>query len=141
MFKITRINHVAVCVSDLDQAEDKFKKLGLVPSGREYVESQRTEVSFFPVGESNIELIKPAGNAGLEKFLEKRGQGIHHLALEVDHLAPALELLRALGVELLDQEPRPGAHGTKVAFLHPKALGGVLVELVEKGEDSSHDSA
>ncbi len=131
MFKILRINHVAVCVSDLDAAEQKFRALGLVPSGRELVASQQTEVSFFPVGESNIELIKPEGNAGLEKFLEKRGPGIHHIALEVDHLQNALTLLSALGVPLLDAEPRAGAHGTKVAFLHPKALGGVLVELVE----------
>ncbi len=130
--KIKGIDHVAVCVSDIAAAAATYEKvLGLKVEQREVVASQKTEAALLPIGGSNIELISPKGNAGLEKFLEKRGPGLHHIAVEVEGIETALALLSSLGVPLIDEAPRIGARGHKVAFLHPKATGGVLVELVE----------
>lgn len=132
MFTIKKIDHVAVCVSDIDAAAAKYKEVfGLVGTMRENVASQKTEAVLLPIGESNIELISPRGNDGLVKFLEKRGPGLHHIAIEVEGIESALAFLKGLGVPLIDETPRPGARGHKVAFVHPKATGGVLVELVE----------
>ena len=132
MFTIKKIDHVAVCVSDIDAAAAKYKEVfGLVGTARETVASQKTEAVLLPIGESNIELISPRGNDGLVKFLEKRGPGLHHIAIEVEGIESALAFLKGLGVPLIDETPRAGARGHKVAFVHPKATGGVLVELVE----------
>ncbi len=132
MFRVKKIDHVAVCVSDIDAAAATWQKLfGLAIKEREVVASQSTEAALLPLGESNVELISPRGNAGLEKFLEKRGPGIHHIAVEVEGIEAALAFLKGLGVPLIDEAPRVGARGHKVAFVHPKATGGVLVELVE----------
>jgi methylmalonyl-CoA/ethylmalonyl-CoA epimerase len=132
MLKIKKIDHVAVCVSDLDAAVAKYKEVfGLEPRERETVASQKTEAVLLPVGESNVELIAPRGNEGLAKFLDKRGPGLHHIAIEVEGIEQALALLKGLGVRLIDETPRIGARGHKVAFVHPQATGGVLVELVE----------
>jgi methylmalonyl-CoA/ethylmalonyl-CoA epimerase len=132
MLKIKRIDHVAVCVNDLDAAAAKFTEvLGLSVQDRETVASQKTEAALLPVGESSLELITPRGNEGLVKFLEKRGPGLHHIALEVEGIEAALAFLKSVGVPLIDETPRAGARGHKVAFIHPKAVGGVLVELVE----------
>jgi methylmalonyl-CoA/ethylmalonyl-CoA epimerase len=132
MVRIKKIDHVAVCVADTDEAIAKYKQaLGLEPQVREVVASQKTEATLLPIGESSLELISPKGNQGLEKFLEKRGPGLHHIAVEVEGIEDALAALKALGVPLIDEAPRRGARGHKVAFLHPKATGGVLVELVE----------
>jgi methylmalonyl-CoA/ethylmalonyl-CoA epimerase len=132
MLRIKKIDHVAICVADTDQAIETYKRvLGLHPETREVVESQKTEATLLPIGETSIELISPKGNEGLEKFLAKRGPGIHHIAVEVEGIEAALATLTALGVPLIDQSPRKGARGHKVAFLHPKATGGVLIELVE----------
>jgi methylmalonyl-CoA/ethylmalonyl-CoA epimerase len=132
MFKVKKIDHVAVCVADIGAAEAKWREaLGLAVAEREVVESQRTEAALLPVGEASIELISPRGNAGLEKFLEKRGPGLHHVAVEVEGIEAALGFLKAAGVPLIDEAPRKGARGHKVAFVHPKATGGVLIELVE----------
>jgi methylmalonyl-CoA/ethylmalonyl-CoA epimerase len=87
-----------------------------------------------PIGDANLELISPRGNETLAKFLEKRGPGLHHIAIEVEGIDAALVFLKSIGVKLVDETARPGARGHKVAFLHPKATGGVLVELVEKGD-------
>jgi methylmalonyl-CoA/ethylmalonyl-CoA epimerase len=130
--KIKRIEHVAVCVRDLDEASEHWRALfGLQPGEREWVESQKTEAMIIPIGESSLELIAPRGNEGLARFLEKRGPGLHHIAIEVEGIDEAIALLAALGVPLIDAAPRLGARGHKVAFVHPKATGGVLVELVE----------
>jgi methylmalonyl-CoA/ethylmalonyl-CoA epimerase len=132
MFKIKKIDHVAVCVSDLDAAAAKWKEVfGLEVRARETVASQKTEAALLPVGDSNIELISPRGNEGLMRFLEKRGPGLHHVAIEVEGIEEALAFLKSLGVPLIDEAPRLGARGHKVAFVHPKATGGVLVEVVE----------
>jgi methylmalonyl-CoA/ethylmalonyl-CoA epimerase len=132
MLRIKKIDHVAVCVSDLDGAAAKYKELfGLEVAKRETVASQKTEAALLAIGESNIELIAPRGNDGLVKFLEKRGPGLHHIAVEVEGIEDALAFLKGLGVPLIDETPRIGARGHKVAFVHPKATGGVLIELVE----------
>ena len=132
MLRIKKIDHVAICVSDIDAAVVKYRQvLGLEPRERETVASQKTEAALLPIGESNLELISPRGNDGLVKFLEKRGPGLHHIAVEVEGIEEALATLKALGVPLIDETPRSGARGHKVAFVHPKATGGVLIELVE----------
>lgn len=137
MVRIKKIDHVAICVADTDEAIAKYKHvLGLEPDVREVVESQKTEATLLPLGETSLELISPKGNEGLERFLEKRGPGLHHIALEVEGIEAALSALKALGVQLIDETPRKGARGHKVAFLHPKATGGVLVELVEPDHDA-----
>ncbi len=130
------LDHIAICVESLDAAIPLFERLlGLKLAHRELVESQKTEAAFFdlPNGAS-LELIAPkGGNAGLEKFLQKRGPGLHHVALHVGGVDSRLAELRREGVEAIDQAARPGARGHKVAFLHPKSAGGVLIELVEHG--------
>lgn len=139
MLKIKKISHVAVAVENIDEALAKYERaLGLTPTSREHVASQNVEAALLPIGESSIELIAPNGNDGVKKFLEKRGPGLHHIAVEVEDLEGALTLLKALGVPLIDETPRVGAHGHKVAFLHPKSLGGVLVELVEPVAGHEH---
>jgi methylmalonyl-CoA epimerase len=114
--------------------------LGLVADGVEEVQSEAVRVSFLPVGESRLELLEPIGDEGpVQRFLAARGPGIHHICLEVDDLAGMMDRLAGQGVRLLDTEPRPGAHGTLVAFVHPKSAGGVLVELVQSGSGESDD--
>jgi methylmalonyl-CoA/ethylmalonyl-CoA epimerase len=135
MLKIKKIDHVAVAVADMDEALARYRQLlGVTPSDREVVASQRTEAALLPLGETSLELISPQGNEGLARFLEKRGPGLHHIAIEVEGIEAALAALKALGVPLVDETPRLGARGHKVAFVHPKATGGVLVELVEPSE-------
>jgi methylmalonyl-CoA/ethylmalonyl-CoA epimerase len=132
MIKVRKIDHVAIAVTNIDETLSKLKSvLGLELREREVVQAQKTEAALLPCGESSVELIQPVGNEGLEKFLEKRGQGLHHIALEVQGIEEALKTLDALGIPLIDKTPRAGARGHKVAFLHPKATGGILVELVE----------
>jgi methylmalonyl-CoA/ethylmalonyl-CoA epimerase len=134
MLKIKRLDHVAVCVGDIDEAAARWRTaFGLEPRERELVASQKTEAMLLPLGdgETSVELISPRGNEGLAKFLEKRGPGLHHIAVEVEGIEEAILLLQGLGVPMIDAAPRKGARGHKVAFVHPKATGGVLVELVE----------
>lgn len=138
MIKIKKIDHVAIAVQSIDGALAKYQQaLGLDVKEREIVASQKTEAALLPVGESSIELIEPKGNDTLAKFLEKKGPGLHHIALEVEGIEAALALLKAAGVPLVDETPRVGARGHKVAFLHPKATGGVLIELVEPAHEQS----
>ncbi len=132
MLKIKKISHIAIAVENIDESLAQYERaLGLTPTSREHVASQKVEATLLPIGESSIELIAPGGNDGVKKFIEKRGPGLHHIAVEVEDIEAALTLLKSLGVPLIDEAPRVGAHGHKVAFLHPKALGGVLIELVE----------
>jgi methylmalonyl-CoA/ethylmalonyl-CoA epimerase len=138
MLKIKRIDHVAICVPDIDVALDRYREvLGLEAFAREVVLSQKTEAALVPVGESHVELIAPKGNEGLVRFLEKRGSGLHHIAIEVEGIEGALAFLKGLGIPLIDDAPRKGARGHKAAFIHPKATGGVLIELVEPVEPST----
>jgi methylmalonyl-CoA/ethylmalonyl-CoA epimerase len=135
MLKIKKIDHVAVCVADMDEALARWRTVfGLQARERETVASQKTEVALLPLGETSVELISPRGNDGLARFLDKRGPGLHHVAIEVEGIESAIALLKGLGVPMIDEAPRKGARGHKVAFVHPKATGGVLVELVEPAE-------
>jgi methylmalonyl-CoA/ethylmalonyl-CoA epimerase len=134
MLKIRGVEHVAIAVDDVDAAAAKYREaFGLAAAEREVVESQKTETLRLPIGASALELISPKGNESLARFLERRGPGLHHIALEVEGIEEALAFLEGLGVPLVDRAPRIGAQGHKVAFVHPKATGGVLVELVDKG--------
>lgn len=138
-FKVKRIDHVAVCVGDGDAAAQRLGDLlGLVTAHDERVAAQKVRALFLGVPAdadgAEVELIVPEGNEGVERFLEKRGPGLHHVAFEVEGIEAALAWLKQRGVPLVDEAPRPGARGHKVAFLHPKGTGGVLVELVEKPE-------
>ena len=132
----TRLDHTAICVKDMGASIALMEDLlGQPVAHRESVASQKVQAAFFdfPNGAS-LELVSPAGNAGLEKFLEKRGDALHHLALRVKDLDEVLRRLDARGVPLIDKVGRPGARGHRVAFLHPKAFGGTLLELVEAHE-------
>ena len=130
--KVLRIAHVAVAVPDLEAASAAFAALGLSPGPAELVAAQRTRAALIPVGPGNVELIAPAGNEGLQRFLDRRGAGLHHLCLEVDDLDAALAELKSKGLRLIDEAPRLGAHGYRVAFLHPASCGGVLIELCQR---------
>jgi methylmalonyl-CoA/ethylmalonyl-CoA epimerase len=128
---LDKIDHIGVAVADLDAAVDSYRALfGIEPSHREIVESDGVETVMFEVGESRIELLGSLGpDSKIAAFLEKRGGGIHHVAYGVDDVQANLDRLAADGVRLLDIRPRRGAGGKLVAFVHPKAVGGVLTEL------------
>jgi methylmalonyl-CoA mutase C-terminal domain/subunit len=135
----TRLDHTAICVKDIDASIALMEEvLGQKVAHREFVDAQKVDAAFFdfPNGAS-LELVSPRGNAGLEKFLQKRGDALHHLALRVTDIDGVLQRLAARGVPLVDQTGRPGARGHRVAFLHPKAFGGTLLELVEAQEEKT----
>lgn len=128
-----KINHIGVAVKSIEASAPFYRDiLGMHFEGTEVVAEQKVKVAFFSVGESRIELLEPtADDSPVARFLEKNGEGTHHVAYEVDDLLATLEKLKAAGVRLIDEAPRCGAHGTKIAFLHPKASGGVLTELCQ----------
>lgn len=130
---ITRLDHIAVAVPDLDEAIRRFvEDLGLELAGREDVSSAQTRTAFLPVPGTRIELIHPLDGQGpVQKFLETRGGGLHHLCFETDDIDADMARLKARGYRFLSEAPTPGAHGTRVAFIHPKSAGGVLIELAE----------
>ena len=130
---VKRIAHIGIAVESLDESIKVFEKiLGIKSSGIEEVPGQNVKVAFIPVGETYIELLEgTTPDNPISKFLATRGSGVHHLAFEVQDLATDLKRLKNADIKLVDQEPQQGAHGTKVAFLHPKATQGVLCELVE----------
>jgi methylmalonyl-CoA/ethylmalonyl-CoA epimerase len=135
MIKVKRIDHVAIAVADRDTAAQQLQTVfALDARAREHVVAQKTDVLFLHAGagthdDAALELIAPAGNPTLEKFLAGRGPGLHHICFEVDDLPAALAQLKSAGVRLIDEVPRLGARGHMVAFLHPSATGGVLFEL------------
>jgi methylmalonyl-CoA/ethylmalonyl-CoA epimerase len=130
-----KINHIGIAVKSIDAAAPFYRDvLGMLFEGTEVVAEQKVKVAFFSVGESRVELLEPtADDSPVAKFLEKNGEGTHHVAYEVDDLVGTLARLKAAGVRLIDEVPRCGAHGTRIAFLHPKASGGVLTELCQGG--------
>lgn len=134
---IKRIDHIAIAVNDMDEAAKFYTDiLQLDLCGVEVVTEQKTKVGFLKIGGSNIELVQPASDdSPLAKFLETRGPGIHHICLEVDDIQKEVEKLKKRGARMIDDTPRPGAHNTRVAFIHPKSSGGVLIELNEFPED------
>jgi methylmalonyl-CoA/ethylmalonyl-CoA epimerase len=130
------LNHVAVVVDDLDSAIKFWKDaLGLPLERNEENASEEVRIAFLPVGESKIELLEPTtADSGIAKYLAKRGPGIHHLCVEVDDIATAMNRLIENGAELINDTPRTREDGTRYAFVHPKSTGGVLVELYEIGD-------
>ncbi|KPV61608.1 MAG: Methylmalonyl-CoA epimerase [Candidatus Bathyarchaeota archaeon BA1] len=131
---IKKIDHVGIGVRDLNEAMKFYKEsLCLEVEGIEEVIEQKVKIAFIPVGESRIELLQSTDPEGpIATFITKRGEGIHHIALEVDRIEDALQRLREDGIQLIDEKPRVGAHRTKIAFLHPRSTKGVLLELCEK---------
>lgn len=127
------LHHVAIAVPSLAEARATWEgPLGMKALPIEFVPDQRVNVLVLFTGGQRVELVEPASDdSPVTKFLARRGPGIHHLAWRVDSVEAAIAKLKAEGVALIDESPRPGSHGTRIAFVHPKATGGVLMELVE----------
>ncbi len=132
--KILKIDHLGVAVNSIENGKNFWTEvLGLDFEGDETVAAQKVKTAFFPVGESEVELLESTAPDGpLAKFIDKKGEGIQHIAFRVENIEHALAELKEKGIRLIDQTPRIGAGGAKIAFLHPKATCGVLVELCER---------
>jgi len=132
---LRKISHIGIAVKSLDMSIPFYRDvLGMEFEGTEVVAEQKVKVAFLVVGESRIELLEATtDDSPVAKFLEKNGEGVHHIAYEVADLSAELARLKADGVRLIDEAPRGGAHGAQIAFLHPKATGGVLTELCQAG--------
>ena len=131
-----KIDHIGIAVKSLVEAVKVYENaIGLKVSGYDQVDDQGVRVAMLDIGESRIELLEPTGpDSPIEKFMTKRGEGIHHIAVRVDNIEQAIERLKSQGVRLVDSVPRRGAHNTRIAFIHPSSTHGVLLELVEHGE-------
>ncbi|HNX36906.1 MAG TPA: methylmalonyl-CoA epimerase [Candidatus Cloacimonadota bacterium] len=130
---IKKISHIGIAVKDLEAGIAFYEKLGLTLEAIEEVPSQKVRVAFFPCGDTRIELLAPTTeDSPVAQFIEKKGEGIQHLALAVDDLPESLATMEENGIRLIDKEPRPGAHGADIAFLHPKSSLGVLLELCKE---------
>jgi methylmalonyl-CoA/ethylmalonyl-CoA epimerase len=131
---IKRIDHIAIVVDDIQSALGFWQEaLGLKLAGVEEVAEQKSVVAFLPMGESEVELVKPTtDDSGVARFLAKRGPGMHHICFEVNDLQTILDELKAKGVRLINETPTIGAGGNRIAFIHPESTQGVLVELYEK---------
>lgn len=130
---IEALHHIGIAVRSLDEAIPHYTEgLGLTLVGVEEVPTERVRVAVVMAGKTRIELLEPtADDSPIAKFLDKRGPGVHHLAFKTGDTAEQIRVLTEQGAPLLDAAPRPGAHGTRVAFIHPRYLGGVLAELVQ----------
>lgn len=131
--KIGRMSHIGIAVESIEAQRPYVETvLGLAIAGIEEVRDQKVRVAFVPVGDTRVELIEPTtDDSPVRKFLDKNGPGVHHLAYEVEDVSKALEALKAKGVRLIDEKPRIGAGGVRIAFLHPKSTFGVLTEICE----------
>jgi methylmalonyl-CoA epimerase len=131
-----KINHLGIATKGIDEALKFWEDaLGLENVHTEIVEDQKVRVAMLPIGESRIELLEPTSeDSPISKFIEKRGGGIHHIAVEVEDIEAALAKLKAQGMRLIDEAPRIGAEGCLVAFVHPSSANGVLLELVQENE-------
>ena len=128
-----KISHIGIAVNSLDETVQFYKKLGLEVEGIEVIESQKVKVAFIPVGNVRLELLEPISeDSTVAKFLVKKGEGIHHLALATENLEKRLQEIEKEGIKLIDKTPRKGAHETNIAFLHPTSTHGVLLELCEE---------
>ncbi len=130
---LTKINHIGVAVFSLDESLPFYRdRLGMAFMGIEEVAEQKVRVAMLGIGESKIELLEPtAGDSPVARFLEKNGPGIHHLAYEVEDVEAAIAKMLADGARMIDETPRNGAHGTRIAFIHPKSSGNILTELCQ----------
>ncbi len=131
-----RIDHIGVAVADLEEAVSLYsERLGMPLQHRETVEQQGVEAVLMGVGEAHVELLSPLGpDTAVGRFLDRNGPGMHHVAYGTDDIESALDAARAAGLELIDDSPRTGIRGSRVAFVHPKSTGGVLTEIVEAAE-------
>ena len=131
---VVKVDHIGIAVSDLAESLKVYTDLlGMKLHGTETVEEQKVKTAFLPLGDTEIELLESTAPDGpIGKFIEARGQGIQHIAFRVDDIEAALAELKAKGVRLIDEKPRYGAGGAKIAFIHPKATGGVLIELCQR---------
>ena len=131
---ITAVDHIGIAVRSIEERLLLYRTLGLELAGSEEVPSEKVRVAFLPVGDTRVELLEPTTpDSPVARFLEKRGEGLHHICFVVLDIRGAMEALAALGFELLSEEPRAGAHGSLVCFLHPRSAGGVLIELSQPG--------
>jgi methylmalonyl-CoA/ethylmalonyl-CoA epimerase len=128
-----RIDHIGIAVTDLEASAELYaQQFDMREQHRETVEEQGVEAVLYEVGDGHIELIKPlSADSGVAKFIERNGEGMHHVAYAVDDIDAALERVKAAGLRLIDEQPRKGIRGSRVAFLHPKSTAGVLTEIVE----------
>ena len=133
---IEKIDHIGIAVRSIEKASELFSNLlGLKVTGEERVEGQKVKVAFLPLGDSELELLESTEPEGpIARFIEKKGEGIQHIAFRVDNIEKTLEKLKKEGVRLIDEKPRYGAGGAKIAFLHPKDTNGILIELSERNE-------
>lgn len=131
---ILKIDHIGIAVNSIEEASEIYTELlGLEMHGVEEVAEQKVKVAFIPVGESEVELLESTDPEGpIARFIEKNGEGVQHIAFRVEDIEKALEELKQKGVRLIDEKPRYGAGGAKIAFIHPKATKGVLIELCER---------
>jgi methylmalonyl-CoA/ethylmalonyl-CoA epimerase len=130
---ILKIDHIGIAVRSLAESSKLYELLGIKATGTEEVTEQKVKVAFFPVGDSEVELLESTAPDGpIARYIEKNGEGIQHIALRVDNLEATLAELKAKGVRLIDEKPRYGAGGAKIAFVHPKSTGGILLELSER---------
>lgn len=133
---IEKIDHIGIAVRNIEKTSELLSNiLGLKVAGEENVEEQKVKVAFLPLGDSELELLESTSPEGpIARFIEKKGEGIQHIAFRVDNIEKALEKLKKGGVRLIDEKPRYGAGGAKIAFLHPKSTNGILIELCERNE-------
>jgi methylmalonyl-CoA/ethylmalonyl-CoA epimerase len=130
---ILKVDHIGIAVKSLAESSKLYELLGIKSTGTEEVAEQKVKVAFFPVGDSEVELLESTAPDGpIARHIEKNGEGIQHIALRVDDLEEALAELKAKGVRLIDEKPRYGAGGARIAFVHPKSTGGILLELSER---------
>ena len=133
MSRITKINHIAVAINDIDSSLTFWRDaLGLELAELRDVPAESAQIAFLPIGGTEVELVQPTtDDSGLAKYIEKRGQGLHHLCLETDDIEAMMAQLKEKGIQLINESPRTGTDGKKYAFIHPKSTGGVLIELYQ----------
>ena len=130
-----KIDHIGIAVKSLETAVKAYEALGLKVMSTDTVQTESVRVAFLPVGDSRIELLEATSpESNIAKFIEKRGEGIHHIAFQVQDIKAAISRAKGAGLQMINEEPRVGAHGTKIAFVHPKSTGGVLIEFVQVHE-------
>ena len=128
--KAVKVHHIGIAVNSLEREKFWNQFLNVEAEEHKEIPDQKVKIAFLQVGETKIELLEPLGEGAVSKFLEKRGEGIHHIAVQVDDINSVLTSMKEAGVKLIDETPREGAEG-KIAFVHPKSTGGILLELVQ----------
>ncbi|NTW35837.1 MAG: methylmalonyl-CoA epimerase [Syntrophobacteraceae bacterium] len=134
--KVLKVDHIGIAVKSIDETRKLYHDLlGLPHAGNETVQEQKVTTAFFPVGDTEVELLESTAPDGpIAKYLEKRGEGVQHIAFRVENIEEALAELKEKGIQLIDEKPRKGAGGAQIAFLHPKSTYGVLVELCQRDD-------